>query len=175
MARPIALDLPAYDPRIALQARLDAAPVEHAAALLSAYEVLQSLHDRGILEVMRGALDSGDKLLDIAVRAAEGGQSIRGIRNLLLLINMLGAIEPEVLKVFTEAAPQALKVMVRQPERPGLWRLVKDFLWNQDFRHGLAAVNTMLEMFGRSLSRGHAPANGAASAQTSAKPERQTA
>jgi len=33
--------------------------------------------------------------------------------------------------------------MVRQPERPGLWRLVKDFLWNQDFRHGLAAVNTI--------------------------------
>ena len=175
MARPIALDLPAYDPRIALQARLDAAPVEHAAALLSAYEVLQGLHDCGVFDLMRGALGSGDRVLDVAVGAAKSPESIRGIRNLLLLINMLSAIEPEVLKKFTEATPQALRMTVRQPERPGLWRLVKDFLWNQDFRHGLAAVNTMLEMFGRSLSRGHAPANGAASAQTSAKPERQTA
>ena len=165
MAQPILLDLPHRDPRIALQTRLHDAPIEHAEAVLAAYKVLQGLHDRGILEVMRGALDSGDKLLDIAVRAAEGGQSIRGIRNLLLLINMLGAIEPEVLKVFTEAAPQALKVMVRQPERPGLWRLVKDFLWNQDFRHGLAAVNTMLEVFGRNLSGGIQTADGSAVGQ----------
>jgi hypothetical protein len=42
--------------------------------------------------------------------------------------------------------------MVREPEPPGLWRLIKDFLWNQDFRHGMAALNTMLEAFGRSLS-----------------------
>src|SRR5258706_15058015 len=99
VAQPISLELPHRDPRIALQTRLHDAPIEHAEAVLAAYEVLQGLHDRGILEVMRGALDSGDRLLDIAVRAAEGRQSIRGIRNLLLLINMLGAIEPEVLKV----------------------------------------------------------------------------
>jgi hypothetical protein len=30
---------------------------------------------------------------------------------------------------------------------------MKDFLWNQDFRHGMAAVNTMLEALGRSISR----------------------
>ena len=45
-----------------------------------------------------------------------------------------------------------MKAMVRKPERPGLWRLIKDFLWNKDFRHGLAAVNTMLEVFGRNLA-----------------------
>lgn len=152
MAQPIPLELPHRDPRIELQTRLEDAPAEHAEALLAAYEVLQGLHDRGVLEVMRGALGSGDKVLDIAVRAAESGQSIRGIRNLLLLINMLGAIEPEVLRTFTQAAPQALKMMVRQPERPGLWRLVKDFLWNKDFRQGLAAMNTMLEVFGKSIA-----------------------
>jgi hypothetical protein len=66
-------------------------------------------------------------------------------------MNMLGEIDPEVLKTFTRTAPQALKMMVRQPEPPGLWRLIKDFLWNRDFRHGLAAVNTMLAAFGRSF------------------------
>jgi len=152
MARPVPLDLPAYDPRIALQARLDAAPIEHAAALLSTYEVLQGLHDCGVFDLMRGALGSGDRVLDVAVGAAKSPESIRGIRNLLLLINMLSAIEPEVLKKFTEATPHALKMMVREPERPGLWRLIKDFLWNKDFRQGLAAANTMLEVFGRRLA-----------------------
>jgi len=97
-------------------------------------------------------LGSRDKILEIAVTAAKSPASIRAIRNSLLLIEMLGAIEPDVLKSFTEATPQALKMMLRQPERPGLWMLIKDFLWNPDFRHGLAAVNTMLEVFGRRWS-----------------------
>src|SRR2546423_13792027 len=129
MAKPIPLEFPARDPRIELQTRLQNAPLEHAQALLAAYEVLQGLHDRGVFDLMRGALGSGDKVLDIAVRAAESPASLRALRNLLLLINMLGEIDPAVLKAFTQAAPEALNMMVRQPERPGLWTLLKDFLW----------------------------------------------
>jgi uncharacterized protein YjgD (DUF1641 family) len=155
MASPIPLELPRTDPRVALQARLQDAPAAHAEALLEAYEVLQALHDRGVLDLMRGALGSGDEVLEIAIAAAQSPGSIRGIRNLLLLVNMLGAIDPEVLKAFTQGVPKAFQLMVREPEPPGLWRLIQDFLWNQDFRHGLAALNTMLEAFGRSLSGGN--------------------
>src|SRR5271163_599938 len=98
MAQPIALEPPPVDPRVELQNRLQDAPAEHAEALLAAYEVLQGLHDRGVLDLMRGALGSGDKVLEIAVTAAQSPGSIRGIRNLLLLVNTLGAIEPELLK-----------------------------------------------------------------------------
>jgi len=152
MASPITLEPPRTDPRIALQARLENAPAAHAEALLAAYEVLQGLHDRGVLDLMRGALGSGDQVLEIAVAAAQSPGSIRGVRNLLLLVNMLGAIDPELLKAFTQGVPEAFREMVLEPEPPGLWRLIKDFLWNADFRHGLAALNTMLEAFGRSLS-----------------------
>jgi len=72
-------------------------------------------------------LDSGDKLLDIAVRAPRRRAIDRGIA-LLLLNQHAGAIEPEVLKVVTRGRSTGTKVMVRQPERPGLWRLVKDCL-----------------------------------------------
>lgn len=154
MAQTIPLDVPARDPRIALQSRLADAPAEHAEALLAGYEVLQGLHEAGVLDLLRGALGSRDKVLGVAVGTAGSPESIRVIRNALLLINMLGAIDPEVLRNFTEAAPPALKMMVRQPEKPGLWMLIKDFLWNQDFRHGLAAVNTMLEVLGKNLSGG---------------------
>jgi len=154
VAQPIPLDVPSRDPRIELQAKLQAAPAEHAEALLAAYQVLQGLHDSGVLDLLRGALGSREKVLDVAVQAAGSPSSIRALRNLLLLTNMLGSIEPELLKTFTQAGPEAIKRMVRQPERPGLWTLIKDFLWNQDFRHGLAAVNTLLEVLGKGLSSG---------------------
>jgi uncharacterized protein YjgD (DUF1641 family) len=152
MAQPITLEPPRTDPRLALQARLENAPAEHAEALLAAYEVLQGLHDRGALDLMRGALGSGDEVLEIMVAAAQSPASIRSIRNLLLVFNMLGAIDPEILKAFTQGIPQAFRSMVLEPEPPGLWNLIKDFLWNSDFRKGLAALNTMLEAFGRTLS-----------------------
>ncbi len=152
MAHPIPLELPKPDPRIALQARLQAAPAQHAEALLAAYEVLQGLHDSGALDLARAALASRDQLLDIAVSAANSPGALRAIRNLLLLTNMLGSIDPEVLKILTTAAPKILQQMIRQPERPGVWALIKDFLWNQDFRHGMAAVNTVIEVFGKSLA-----------------------
>jgi uncharacterized protein YjgD (DUF1641 family) len=152
MAQPIPLNVPHRDPRLALQSRLQEAPAAHAEALLGAYEVLQGMHDTGALDMLRGALGSRDKVLDVAVDAAGSEDAIRVTRNLLLLFNMLAAIDPEVLKRFTEAGSQALSSMVRQPEPPGILTFIKDFLWNQDFRQGMAAVNTLLEVLGRNLS-----------------------
>ncbi|MEA2709734.1 MAG: hypothetical protein QOF78_2335 [Phycisphaerales bacterium] len=152
MAQPIPLDVPTRDPRIALQARLQDAPAQHAEALLAAYEVLQGLHDSGTLDLLRGALGSRDRVLEVAVGAAGSQASIRALRNLLLLFNMLASIDPELLKLFTQTAPAALKTMVEKPEKPGLWTLIKDFLWNQDFRRGMAAANTLIETLGKSLS-----------------------
>jgi len=65
MAQAIPLNVPARDPRAELQVRLENAPLQHAAALLSAYEVLQGLHDRGVFELLRGAFGSSDKVLSI--------------------------------------------------------------------------------------------------------------
>jgi len=158
MANPIPTQPPRPDPRLALRARLENAPAAHAEALLAAYEVLQGLHDRGVLDLVRGALGSGDKVLEIAVEAAQSPATIRGIRNLLLMINTLGVIDPELLKTFVQIVPQTLQTMVRNPEPPGLWRLVQDFLWNQEFRRGMAALNTFLEVLGRNLPGDKVPA-----------------
>jgi len=158
MASPIALPPPRLEARLALQNRLENAPAEHAEALLAAYEVLQGLHDRGALELLRGALGSGDKVLQIAVDAAQTPTAIRGIRNLLLIVNTLGAIEPEHLKTFMQIIPQTLDTMVRNPEPPGLWRLIQDFLWNQEFRRGMATLNTFFEVLGRNLPGDKMPA-----------------
>jgi uncharacterized protein YjgD (DUF1641 family) len=153
MAAPILLERPTRDPRATLRARLEDAPAEHAEALLEAYEVLQGLHDRGVLDFLRGALGSSDKVLEIAVEAAKAPESIRGIRNLFLVINMLGSIDPKEFSAFTRAVPLALNAMAPKKEPPGLWELTKDFLWDRNIRRCLAALAILLKTVGSSPAR----------------------
>lgn len=152
MARPISPVQHARDPHAELQSRLKDAPAEHVESLLSAYEVLQGLHDRGVLELLRGLLGSSDKVLEIAVDAARSPQAIRSMRNLILLANLLGEIDPEQLGALTRAVPPVLSETARHPEPPGLWKLMVDFLWNRDVRRALLASGALLKTFGRSLA-----------------------
>ena len=89
MAAPILLKLPPQDPREALHRRLEDAPKEHAEALLAACDVLQGLHDKGLLELAKGALGSGEKVLEILVEAGNSPEVIRGIRNFIILTKPL--------------------------------------------------------------------------------------
>ena len=152
MARPIPLQVAPRDPQRELNVRLQAAPSEHAEALLAAYEVLQAMHDKGVLEMARGTLGGGEKILGEFVAVASGPEAIRALRNLLLLVKALGEIDPVLLSDLTRAAPKAL-VQANTEERrpPGLFKLVSTF-WKPDFRRGLAAVNDFLVVFGRHLT-----------------------
>lgn len=152
MAQPVSYAPPRRDPRAELQTRLENAPAEHAEALLGAYEVLQGLHDRGVLDLLRGALGSSDRVIEIAVEAAKSPESIRGIRNLTLLVKMLGAIEPERLKMLSQSIPPALKCLTDEQDVPSLWALVKGSLGNRAFRRGLAAAIAMLTSLGARLA-----------------------
>src|SRR5437588_7441883 len=128
MAKPIPLEFSARDPRMELQARLQNAPMEHAQALLAAYEVLQGLHDRGVFELMRGALGSSDKVIEIIVEASKTTESIRGIRNMLILTKILGSIEPELVEGFAQSVPEALaETKACDPKPPGFWGILKQF------------------------------------------------
>src|SRR5712664_2773281 len=108
MARPIRLELPKRDPREELHSRLEKAPAEHAEAILAGFEVLQGLHDRGVLELLRGVLDGGNKILEIVVEATKTPEAIRGIRNLVIMTKIFGSIDPELLKKLAEAIPDVL-------------------------------------------------------------------
>src|ERR1700732_4335223 len=100
IARPIPLELPKRDPREELRSRLEQAPVEHAEAVLASFEVLEGLHDRGVLELFRGVLGGADKILEIVVEATKTPEAVRGIRNLLTMTKALGSMEPELLEKF---------------------------------------------------------------------------
>jgi uncharacterized protein YjgD (DUF1641 family) len=151
MAQPIPLNLPERDPRAELQARLQNAPQEHAEALLAAYEVLQGLHDRGVFELLRGALGSSDKVIEIIVETAKTPESIRGIRNVITLTKILGSIEPELVEGFAKSLPEAIAyTKAHDSKSPGFFGILKQFA-HKDFRRGLVLVNALLAAFGRNL------------------------
>ena len=151
MAKPIPLELSPRDPRAELQTRLLHAPAAHAEALLAAYEVLQGLHDRGVFEVLRGALGSSDKMVEIVVEAANTPDAIRTIRNAMILSKILGSIEPELLEGFARSLPEAISATKAcRAKPPGFWEILKQFS-HHDFRRGLVLINSLLLAFGRNL------------------------
>jgi uncharacterized protein YjgD (DUF1641 family) len=125
--------------------------------VLAGYEVLQGLHDHGVLELMRGTLGGSEKILEQVVTVASGPGSIRATRNLLLLITALGEIDPALLSDLTRAIPKALvQAHAEESKPPGLFKLMTTF-WNKDFRRGLAAFNDLLAAFGRNLTEKNLP------------------
>jgi len=149
MAKPVPLELPARDPREELRSRLDKAPLEHAEALLAGYEVLQGLHDEGVLELLRGLLGSGGKVLETVTEAARAPESVRAIRNLIILGKTLGNIDPELFDGFAMALPEAMRQARTQgKEPPGFFAILNKFR-SKDLRRGLVAVNSLLEAGGR--------------------------
>jgi uncharacterized protein YjgD (DUF1641 family) len=152
MAQPIPLTLPPRNPQRELEVRLQALPAKHAEAILAAYEVLQLMHDKGVLELMRGTLGGGEVVVQQAVAVAKDPASIRVSRNALLLIKALGEVEPDLLNDFTKAVPTALAQANREEAKPpGLFKLLRTF-FDADFRRGLAAFNDLLQVFGRNLT-----------------------
>lgn len=152
MAKPIALEIVPRDPRKELISRLESAPVEHAEAILSAYELLQNLHDQRVLELLRGLVGSEGKVLKIITDAANQPEAIRGIRNLVILAKTLGDVDPGILKSIAEAVPEALqRAKAKAPNPPGLWALYKQFR-RKDSRRGLLLVNNLLETWGKNLA-----------------------
>jgi uncharacterized protein YjgD (DUF1641 family) len=152
MAKPIPLELPKRDPQQELRSRLEKAPDEHAEALLASLDVLQSLHDQGVLELLRGVLGGGNKILEIVVDASKSPEAIRGIRNLVIMTKILGAMDPQVLKKFTEAVPDVLvgAAKAQETEPPGFWEAFR-ILRSKNLRRGLAAANNVLEALGTNL------------------------
>src|ERR1700692_4249706 len=142
MARPIPMELPKRDPREELRVRLQQAPLDHAEAILAGYEVLQGLHDRGVLELLRGVLGGGDRILEIAVEAAKTPEAIHGIRNLIIMLKLAGSIDPDQLHAALD---------VGHKQAPSLWEIGKRAR-TDDARRGIETAVALFGIFGAALN-----------------------
>ncbi len=152
MARPISFEVVPRDPRDELRKKLEAAPAEHAEALLESYELLQGLHDKGLLQLLRGAVSAGNQIVETTVEAVRSDESIRAARNAIVLTKMLGSINPEILEGIAVAAAETLgsyKKPVIEP--PGLLSLLGQFR-HKELRRSIALINRFLESLGNQIN-----------------------
>jgi uncharacterized protein YjgD (DUF1641 family) len=151
MAVPIRFQPVQRDPRQELHSRLETAPTEHAEALLAVYDILQGLHDRGVLAALKGVLSASDFVLETVVETARTPEAIRTLRNLILLSKKLDSIDPELLGHLIDSVPEGLARATERTEPLGLFSLAQKFS-SKESRRGLVAAAEILETFGRRLS-----------------------
>ena len=151
MAQPIPLEIAPRDARRELMARLEKAPVEHAEALLDAWELLQQAHDAGVLEVLRGVLSAHDKVVEAAVGVSETTEAIHGLRNAIIFGKMMGSVNPNLMECFAAAISETLG-SERRPviDPPGLLSLLGQFR-RPELRRSIALINRFLETLGTRL------------------------
>jgi uncharacterized protein YjgD (DUF1641 family) len=152
MANPIVFKPAPIDPKLELQKRLHRAPVEHAEALLVAWDVLQSAHDQGLLDALHGIIESKDAIAGKLAEYAKLPEGIAGIRNLLTAAKILTELDPEVLERLSKALAGASAEHKLERRPPSLWQIAKRVM-SEDGRRGLSFATILLTGFGRSLKR----------------------
>lgn len=151
MAKPITLQMPPRDPRAELVAKLQQAPITHAAAILDWYELLQQLHDSGLMSAMRGAAGQGGKIAESLAGSANTPEAIRAMRNFAVLAKVAGAIDPEIFRGILNSVPSSLSdANARQIKTPSLWRLLRSFT-TLESRRALGVAAGLLNAVGRAL------------------------
>lgn len=155
MAKPIAYSPPDVDARSELIQRLEAAPQEHAEALLDAYDILRLLHKKGILELVKGALGSGEKVLQILTETLEMKESIQTLRNFVILIKIVGSLDPRLLEGIQSAVTNNI-ALARNQDPPSLLKVGRRFA-GRDSRRALGALAGILETLGQNLITAEVP------------------
>ena len=145
MATPIAFKPKPIDPREGLRKKLEAAPMEHAEALLVGYDLIQAAHDEGILDLLHGMVQQKDTVFEHLAMGAKKQESVDAFRNLISLGKVLTAIEPETMSCIAEALSTQSKQKREEPAT--LWQLFKR-VGSREGRRGMTLVVELLVALG---------------------------
>ena len=152
MANPIAFQVKRADPRVDLQKRLDAAPEEHAEALLVAWDLLQAMHDQGVLDTINGMVSAKDTIFATLARYGKTPEGVAAIRNAIALLRVLMTVDPEMLDSLTRAVASAGQEHKSEEKPPSLWQLAKRAT-GEDSRRGLSFMTLALANIGKMLKK----------------------
>ena len=145
----VAVDFRSFTPvdaRVDLIKKVEGAPVEHAEAILQTYELLQQLHEKGILELLTGVLTGGEAVLNHVVGLISSPTAITATRLGLMMVNVLGSIDPD--KIST-----ALAAGSKEP--PSLLTMGKQAT-SKEARRAMAVGLGLLTAFGEALEKSKA-------------------
>ncbi len=148
MAVPLNFKPVPVDPHLELQRRLAAAPQEHAEALLVAYDILQTAHDKGILDTVHGLVSARDKIAGKLAELAHTPEGKTGARNLLESAKLFASIDPSFLEHLNHAVANASLQHQQEQTSPSLWQIFKR-VTSEDGRRGLSFMTLLLTSLGR--------------------------
>jgi uncharacterized protein YjgD (DUF1641 family) len=143
MANPIRFKPQRVDPHLELQRRLEAAPVQHAEALLVLFDILEEAHDQGLLDLVHGVVGSKNAIAAKLAYYAKQPVGVQALRNLLIFGDVLGSLDPVIL------ANTKKEILERREEPPTLWQLFRQAT-NRDGRRGLAMMLGLVAGIGKS-------------------------
>lgn len=164
MANPIQFK-PQVDPRQELHLQLEAAPLQHAEALLIVYDILRAAHANGTLDLINGLVGGRDIIAGKLAEYAKLPGGVAAIRNLLAAGKILMALDPETLDQVSKMVLDAAEQHRAETTPPSLWQLARRAT-SADSRRGLSFMTTMLAILGRSI-QGGAPSGASAGAGSS--------
>ena len=142
----IAVDFRKFTPRNSredLIRKVEQAPVEHAEAVLAAYDLLQRLHEKGMIDLLNGLLSAGDTVVDRVVDVISSTEVVTALRMALTFLNLLSVIDPDELHTVISNAGK---------ETPSLLTIGKQAT-SKDARRGMAAAVGLLAVFGAALGK----------------------
>jgi uncharacterized protein YjgD (DUF1641 family) len=132
-----------------IRARLDEAQIKHAKAILEVYELLQELHDSGVIGICRGALGSGSTIVTKVALATNSPETINSVRNAVSLARIFSSIDPEFLHRLADEISQRPAARGAGIGLLGFARAV----FGKEGRRAVAGGVAFLRAFGRALAR----------------------
>lgn len=152
MANPLQFKPNPVDPHLELERRLNAAPREHAEALLVVYDILQAAHENGLLDTAHGLVHARDAIFGKLAEYARTVEGEAGIRNLLAAAKIFAALDSETLDRLSRSVVDASRQHTQEQKPPSLWQLFRRAS-SEDGRRGLSFLTLLLSGLGRSLKR----------------------
>jgi uncharacterized protein YjgD (DUF1641 family) len=141
----IAVDYREFTPRNSredLIRKVEQAPVAHAEAVLAAYDLLQRLHEKGMIDLLSGLLSAGDTVVEHVVDVISSKEMVTALRLALIASNFLSSIDPDKLHAVISNAGK---------DAPSLLAIGKQAT-SKDARRGMAAAVGLLSVFGEALN-----------------------
>ena len=150
MANPLPYKPLPVEPRLELTEEIAAAPRQHGEALLAAWDLLETAHNQGVLDMLNGAVHARDTIAGTIAQYARQEESIRAMRNGIALVKILSSLDPEILEGVAKAMAEASEEHRNEERPPSLWKLIRR-VNSEDSRRGLSFVTLMLAGLGRSM------------------------
>jgi hypothetical protein len=142
----IAVEFREFTPRNSrydLIRRLEEAPEKHAEAILNTYELLQRMHEKGLIDIANGLLSASDTVIERVADVVSSKQAITALRLALIGANLLDLVDPDTVSA-------ALSVPKNEPHT--LWRVIKQAVASY-FRLVLVTAIELVKVFGHSVRK----------------------